>query len=156
MYCMNVIEWMYVCYKIWKINKKTGILPQKMYVQYRFLYLIPTRNKITVYTSNKCVKNKGYVDFRWYKAWDYRNQAIGRQNIARFIVDLIIINIRLERLLENKFNFTSIGLKTNVILFFFFNDYCSTPIVFLAELNFRAAKKWKLSGISYYRTIQRP
>jgi hypothetical protein len=31
---------------------------KKMYVQYRFLYLIPTRNKITVYTSKKCVKNK--------------------------------------------------------------------------------------------------
>jgi hypothetical protein len=24
---MNVIGWLYVCYKIWKINKKIGILP---------------------------------------------------------------------------------------------------------------------------------
>jgi hypothetical protein len=47
--------------------------------------------------------------------------------------------IRLERLLENKFNFTSIGLKTNVILIFFYYEYFSTPLVFLAELNFRAA-----------------
>ncbi len=26
MYCEYVIEWIYVCYKIWKINKKSGIL----------------------------------------------------------------------------------------------------------------------------------
>ncbi len=31
MYCMNVIEWFYVCYKIWKINKKSDILPPNVY-----------------------------------------------------------------------------------------------------------------------------
>ncbi len=39
MYWLNVIDWMYVCYKIWKINKKSGILPPSLLniLQYVFI-----------------------------------------------------------------------------------------------------------------------
>ncbi len=36
MYCMNVIGWLYVCYKIWKINKKSGILPPNLWISSKF------------------------------------------------------------------------------------------------------------------------
>ncbi len=51
---MNVIVWMYVCYKIWKINKKSGIMPPNIKVFFLTKITVKKDNSncLIVWTKN--------------------------------------------------------------------------------------------------------